>query len=99
MLDWLQAGGRPSGRRLRLFAAACVRRIWHLLTDPRARDAVEATERYAEGLLDDGQIDEAHVAAQRACWEVSLGGDGPAINAADAAFWASARRGGEFDRE
>lgn len=48
-----------SDRQLRLFACACSRRVWHLLTDERRMD-VELAERYA-----DGQASEEEITARR----------------------------------
>ena len=48
MLEMLR--GRASVRKLRLFAVALARQIWHLIRDGRSREAVEIAERYAEGL-------------------------------------------------
>jgi hypothetical protein len=46
-------GQHASERKLRLFACARCRLLWHELVDDRSRAAVEAAERYAEGLLEE----------------------------------------------
>lgn len=60
-----------SPRKLRLFYCACVRRLWSLVKDERSRAAVEASERFADGLLSCEQLLEARKAGYSAWYEVS----------------------------
>jgi hypothetical protein len=64
MLDFLR--GKVSDRKLRLFAAACCRMIWHLLVDERSQKAIELLERYADGLATDSELSAAAQDAHRA---------------------------------
>src|SRR3954449_4031299 len=51
---------RVSNRKFRLFAAACSRRVWHVMSEPDCRSAVEAAERFADGLVTGTEMAGAH---------------------------------------
>jgi hypothetical protein len=86
MLAWLQSppavgmgpgglvptAGPASERKLRLFACACCRDAWGLLTEERSRLAVTATERFADGLASDEERDAAWMASRHAIDDARL---------------------------
>jgi len=55
-----------SERKLKLYACACCRHIWHLIVDQRSREAVEIAERCAEGMANEGEKEAALQAAEQA---------------------------------
>src|SRR5438552_15496770 len=62
MLEFVE--GSTSQRKLRLFACACCRATWGLLTEQESRDAVEMAERFADGTATRKALDAARRAAQ-----------------------------------
>lgn len=79
-------------RKLRLFACACCRDVWHLLTDARSRAAVEAAEDFA-----DGRVDAADLAAVRKAAGAAGGSSRSSWEAVPAATTAAATYAGPDD--
>jgi hypothetical protein len=63
MLEFLE--GKVSERKLRLFACACCRRIWHLFVHKDSFNSIEVGERFAEGEATD---EELRLADELAMW-------------------------------
>jgi hypothetical protein len=59
MLYFLEGIGVLTKRKNRLFEVAVCRRIWHLMSDPRSRAAVEIVERHTDGQAGDADLDVA----------------------------------------
>jgi hypothetical protein len=59
-------GKRVSRRKARLFAVACCRRAWRMLTDSRIRYVLELTEQFADGLVTKKQLAPAYQEATAA---------------------------------
>jgi hypothetical protein len=70
---------RTSDRKLLLFACACCRRIWHLLSDERLRQGVEVSERYADGQADEGALAEVRASIGAHGFFAALGADDASI--------------------
>jgi hypothetical protein len=65
MLWFLRDREKVSQRKLRLFGAACCRRIWHAMPDERSRRAVEIAEAFADGLVTAAEAEAAgNIAAE-----------------------------------
>jgi hypothetical protein len=59
--------GKERGRKFRLFASACCRRVAHLLTDDRSHQAIEVFERFLDGELTLKEYGAGERAAADAC--------------------------------
>ncbi|HEY7423826.1 MAG TPA: hypothetical protein VH682_06225 [Gemmataceae bacterium] len=67
MLGFLH--GKASDRKLRLFAVGCCRQIWRQIKSHACQQAVESSELFADGLLDDKRLRNAE---RRVAEEASL---------------------------
>lgn len=69
MLEHLR--GKTSDRKMRLFACACCRRVWHLLDDERSRCAVEIAEKHFDSHCADLGLHSAAIRAEAAAGELN----------------------------
>ena len=67
MLAFVRGRQGTSGRKLRLFACACCRRIWPLLRDERSSSAVEVAEQFADGGATEDELVRTWRKAEGAC--------------------------------
>jgi hypothetical protein len=102
--------GKTIPRKLALFACACCREIWQVVTDVRSRKAVEVAEQTIDDLANERQLDGATLASHdaRNAVEHKRGGDRAethirrtAANAcweAASAVWCARRFGSSVER-
>jgi hypothetical protein len=89
-------GPRISGRKLRLYGCAGCRRLWWMLWDERSRNAVEVSERFADGLASAEELNAAAALAQEAVREFQPPRFG--ANAAETALMTTQSPGEAADR-
>jgi len=93
MLRLLGENRQLSRRKVRLFAVACCRQIWRLLSHPPSQQAVEVSEQYAEGSVTAAKLRKAERGASAVAsdleFEAALMMRLPAYAAKDAALAAA----------
>jgi hypothetical protein len=87
MLDYLH--GRAGERKLRLFACACCRRVWHLMPHRWSRRAVEVVERYTDEEAGEEDLRLAAIGAETVADDAFRTAITPAQEAAASAAFAA----------
>jgi hypothetical protein len=90
LLAYLRSVDRLSGRKARLFVAACCRRLWERIGDHRGRAAIHAAERYADEEADGEALLAAAREANEACYtpDGEIPREGAALSAAHLSTYA-----------
>lgn len=73
MLEFLR--DKASDRKLRLFAVACCRSIWHLLPNRQAYAVIETAEQFADGKASEEELARVEGAFTFAEWDSALSPD------------------------
>ena len=81
---WCLQAVKGRDREIRLFGVWCARQVQHLMTDPRSIEALDVSERFANGNATQDELDAARDAARDAAWDA-------AWDAARDAAWDAAR--------
>lgn len=87
--DWILEyldGETTSPRKLRLFAVACCRRVWHLLPEKRYQRAVLSAEAFADGLVTAEEMVAVRKAIEPADYDTQR--NAFAVQTAQSAAWA-----------
>ena len=76
---------KASDRKLRLFAVACCRRVWHFLFEDEDRKVIDVAERFADKVATNEELDAAGQTADN----TQLGGFGVGRPESDGAAFAA----------
>ena len=69
---WCLQAVKGRDREIRLFSVWCARQVQHLMTDQRSLDALDVTERFANGKASEVELDAAWAAARDAAWAAAM---------------------------
>jgi len=86
---WCARATHGHDRLWRLYVVWCVRKVQHLMTDPRSLAALDVAERFANGNATADELDKARTSARSASWaRAGAARAWAARAAARVVFWA-----------